>query len=80
MALAVDDSTLRADSAIGLHCLPKKWWLGFGFGVCVAGAVDEVEDWKEVGEVFEVEALATGSLLLLKDVSKGWGDNRSSTL
>jgi hypothetical protein len=77
VALA-DDSTRRADSAIGLHCLPKNCWLGFCFEVCVAPPVEEVEDWKEAGEVFDVEARAVG-VLLQNDTSKGWGDNRSST-
>ena len=70
MALPPDDSTRRADSAIGLHCRPKNCWLGFCFEVCVAAAVEEVEDWKEAGDVFDVEARA-GSVLLLNETSKG---------
>ena len=71
MALA-DDSTRRADSAIGLHCLPKNCWLGFCFAGCVTAPVEEVEDWNEAGDVFEVDARAASvAVLLQNEASKG---------
>ena len=61
-----EDSTLRADSAIGLHCRPKKCWLGFG---CVG--VDGGDD-----DNFGVAPLAASvvpdvATLLPNETSKG---------
>ena len=73
-----EDSTRRADSAIGLHFRPRKCWLGF---CCCCDAVEGEEDWIEVGDGFEAaddwaassagDAVVVVPMLLPNETSRG---------
>ncbi len=61
-----DDSTRRADSAIGLHRRPKKCWLGF----CCVG-VEGGDDVFDVATLAASVVVADVPALLPKETSNG---------